>query len=107
MKTNFSKNVKKAAKRTAFVLSLLAALAIALVVVFGVVWIIGALCDALSISAAARFWISLLSLLGPALELAVNIECNFFAVVDRLLPGVFPYRMPFEIFCFWRRVLRA
>lgn len=71
MKTNFSKNVKKAAKR------------------------------------AALFWISLLSLLGPALELAVNIECNFFAVVDRLLPGVFPYRMPFEIFSFWRRVLRA
>lgn len=107
MKTNFSKNVKKAAKRAAFLSFCCAALAIALVVEFGVVWIIGALGDALSISAAARVWISLLSLLGPALELAVNIECNFLAVVDRLFPGFFSYRMPFEIFCFWRRVLRA
>ena len=107
MKTNFSKNVKKAAKRAVIFLSLLAALALALAVIFGTVWIIGTLCDALSISAAARFWISLLSLLGPALELAVNIECNFLAVVDRLFPGFFSYRMPFEIFCFWRRVLRA
>lgn len=107
MKTNFSKNVKKAAKRAAFFLSLLAAVAIALVVVFGVVWIIGALCSALNISAAARVWISILSLFGPALELAVNLECNFLAVVDRLLPGFFSYPLHFEIFSFWRRVLRA
>lgn len=107
MKTNFSKNVKKTAKRAAFSLSLLAAIALALVVVFGVVWIIGALCAALSISAAARFWISLLSLFGPGLELAVNLECNFLAVVYRLLPFFFSSPVPFEIFSFWRRVLRA
>ena len=107
MKTNFLKNVKKAAKRSAFFLSLLAALALALVVVFGVVWIIGALCDALNFSAAVRFSLSLLALFGPALELAVNLECNFLAVVDRLLPGFFSYPVPFEIFSFWRRVLRA
>lgn len=107
MKTNFSKNVKKAAKRAAFFLSLLAALALALAVIFGTVWIIGTLCDALSFSAAVRFLLSLLALFGPALEIAVNIECNFLAVVDRLLPGAFSYPIPFEIFSFWRRVLRA
>lgn len=107
MKTNFLKNVKKAAKRAAFFLSLLAALALALAVIFGAVWIIGTLCDALSFSAAVRFLLSLLALFGPALEIAVNIECNFLAVVDRLLPGSFSYPIPFEIFSFWRRVFRA
>lgn len=107
MKTNFLKNVKKAAKRAAFFLSLLAALALALAVIFGAVWIIGTLCDALSFSAAVRFLLSLLALFGPALEIAVNIECNFLAVVDRLLPGSFSFPIPFEIFSFWRRVFRA
>lgn len=107
MKTIFLKNVKKAAKRAAFFLSLLAALALALAVIFGAVWIIGTLCDALSFSAAVRFLLSLLALFGPALEIAVNIECNFLAVVDRLLPGFFSYPIPFEIFSFWRRVFRA
>ena len=97
----------KGAKRCAFCLSMLAALALALVVVFGAVWIMGALCDAFSISAAARVVFALFALLGPALELAVNIECNILAVIDRLFPGSFPYPMPFEIFSFWGRLLRA
>lgn len=97
----------KGAKRCAFCLSLLAAIALAFVVVFGTVWITGALCDAFSISAAARVVFALFVLFGPALELAVNIECNFLAVIDRLFPGSFPYPIPFEIFSFWGRLLRA
>ena len=97
----------KGAKRCAFCLSLLAAIALALVVVFGTVWIIGTLCDALSISAAARFVVSLFALFGPALELAINLECNFLAVIDRLFPGNFSYPIPFEVFSFWGRMLRA
>ena len=97
----------KGAKRCAFCISLLAAIALALVVVFGTVWIIGTLCDALSISAAARFVVSLFALFGPALELAINIECNFLAVIDRLFPGNFSYPIPFEVFSFWGRLLRA
>ena len=97
----------KGAKRCAFCLSLLAAIALALVVVFGTVWIIGSLCDALSISAAARFVVSLFALFGPALELAINLECNFLAVIDRLFPGNFSYPIPFEVFSFWGRMCRA
>ena len=97
----------KAAKRVAFLVSLLAALALALGVIFGTVLIIGTLCDTLSISAAARFVVSLFALFGPALELAVNIECNFLAVIARLFPGYFSYPIPFEVFSFWGRMLRA
>ena len=97
----------KAAKRVAFLVSLLAALALALGVIFGTVWIIGTLCDALSISDAARFVVSLFALFGPALELAINLECNFLAVIDRLFPGYFSYPIPFEVFSFWGRMLRA
>ena len=97
----------KASKRVAFLVSLLAALALALGVIFGTVLIIGTVCDALSISAAARFVVTLLALFGPALELAINIECNFLAVIDRLFPGNFSYPIPFEVFSFWGRLLRA
>ena len=97
----------KAAKRVAFLVSLLAALALALGVIFGTVLIIGTVCDALSISAAARFVVSLFALFGPALELAINLECNFLAVIDRLFPGYFSYPIPFEVFSFWGRMLRA
>ena len=97
----------KAAQRVAFLVSLLAALALALCVIFGTVWIIGTVCDALSISAAARFVVSMFALFGPALELAVNIECNFLAVIARLFPGSFSYPIPFEVFSFWGRMLRA
>lgn len=97
----------KAAQRVAFLVSILAALALALGVIFGTVLIIGTVCDALSISAAARFVVSMFALLGPALELAVNIECNFVAVIARLFPGYFSYPIPFEVFSFWGRLLRA
>ena len=97
----------KAAQRVAFLVSLLAALALALGVIFGTVLIIGTLCDTLSISAAARFVVSLFALFGPALELAVNIECNFLAVIARLFPGYFSYPIPFEVFSFWGRMCRA
>ena len=94
-------------KRCAFLVSILAALALALGVIFGTVLIIGTVCDALSISAAARFVVSLFALFGPALDLAVNIECNFLAVIARLFPGYFSYPIPFEVFSFWGRMLRA
>ena len=97
----------KAAQRVAFLVSLLAALALAIGVIFGTVWIIGTLCDALSISAAARFVVSLFALFGPALELAINLECNFLAVIARLFPGNFSYPIPFEVFSFWGRMFRA
>lgn len=97
----------KGAKRFAFCLSLLAAIALALVVVFGTVWIMGALSDAFSISAAARVVFALFALFGPALELAINIECNFLAVIARLFPGYFSYPIPFEVFSFWGRMFRA
>ena len=97
----------KAAQRVAFLVSLLAALAIAIGVIFGTVWIIGTVCDALSISAAARFVVSMFALFGPALELAINIECNFLAVISRLFPRSFSYPIPFEVFSFWCRLLRA
>lgn len=97
----------KAAQRVAFLVSLLAALALAIGVIFGTVWIIGTVCDALSVSAAARFVVSMFALFGPALELAINIECNFLAVIARLFPGSFSYPIPFEVFSFWGRMLRA
>lgn len=97
----------KAAQRVAFLVSILAALALALGVIFGTVLIIGTVFDALSISAAARFVVTLFALFGPALELAVNIECNFLAVIARLFPGYFSYPIPFEVFSFWGRMLRA
>lgn len=97
----------KAAQRVAFLVSLLAALALALGVFFGTVWIIGTVCDALSISASARFVVSMFALFGPALELAINIECNFLAVLARLFPGSFSHPIPFEVFSFWGRMLRA
>lgn len=97
----------KAAQRVAFLVSLLAALALAIGVIFGTVWIVGTLCDALSISASARIVVSMFALFGPALELAINIECNFLAVIARLFPGNFSYPIPFEVFSFWGRMLRA
>ena len=97
----------KAAKRVAFLVSLLVALALAIGVIFGTVWIIGTVCDALSISAAARFVVSMFALFGPALELAITIECNFLAVISRLFPGSFSYPLHFEVFSFWGRMLRA
>lgn len=94
-------------RRVALLLSLLLVLVLTVGVVLGCVPLILAFFDALSITGAARVVLAFLVVLGPAMELAINIECNALAVVARLFPGSFPRRMPFECFSFWGRMLRA
>ena len=95
------------ARRVALLLSLLFVLVLSVGVVLGCVPLMLALFDALSITGAARVVLVFLVVLGPAMELGINIECNALAVVARLFPGSFPCRMPFECFSFWGRMLRA
>ena len=94
-------------RRVALLLSLLFVLVLSVGVVFGCVSLMLAFFDALSITGAARVVLAFLVVLGPAMELGINIECNALAVVARLFPGSFPCRMPFECFSFWGRMLRA
>lgn len=94
-------------RRVAFLLSLLFVLVLSVGVVIGCVPLMLALFDALSITGAARVVLAFLVVLGPAMELGINIESNALAVVARLFPGSFPCRMPFECFSFWGRMLRA
>lgn len=95
------------AKRFAFLLSMLSVFALTLVVAFGPVVIIGTLFDALGITGAARTLLSMLILLWPSLELAINVECNAVALVSRLFPDYLRNSMPFGCFSFWGRMLRA
>ncbi len=95
------------ARRVALLLSLLVVLFLSVGVVLGCVPLMLAFFDALSITGAARVVLVFLVVLGPAMELGINIECNALAVVARLFPGSFPCRMPFECFSFWGRMLRA
>lgn len=95
------------AKRFAFLLSMLAVFALTLVVAFGPVVIIGPLFDALGITGAARTLLSMLILLWPSLELAINVECNAMVLVSRLFPDYLRNSMPFGCFSFWGRMLRA
>lgn len=95
------------ARRVALLLSLLVVLVLSVGVVLGCVPLMLAFFDALSITGAARVVLACLVVLGPAMELGINIECNALAVVARLFPGSFPCRMPFECFSFWGRMLRA
>ena len=95
------------ARRVALLLSLLFVLVLSVGVVFGCVSLMLAFFDALSITGAARVVLAFLVVLGPAMELGINIECNALAVVARLFPGSFTCRMPFECFSFWGRMLRA
>lgn len=95
------------AKRFAFLLSMLAVLALTLVVAFGTVVIIGTLFDALGITGAARTLLSMLILLWPSLELAINVECNAIVLVSRLFPDYLRNSMSFGCFSFWGRMLRA
>ncbi len=95
------------AKRFAFLLSMLAVFALTLVVAFGPVVIIGTLFDALGITGAARTLLSMLILLWPSLELAINVECNAMVLVSRLFPDYLRNSMPFGCFSFWGRMLRA
>ena len=95
------------ARRVALLLSLLFVLVLSVGVVFGCVSLMLAFFDALSITGAARVVLAFLVVLGPAMELGINIESNALAVVARLFPGSFPCRMPFGCFSFWGRMLRA
>lgn len=95
------------ARRVALLLSLLVVLVISVGVVLGCMPLTLAFFDALSITGAARVVLAFLVVLGPAMELGINIECNVLAVVARLFPGSFPCRMPFECFSFWGRMFRA
>lgn len=95
------------ARRVALLLSLLVVLVLSVGVVLGCVPLMLTLFDALSITGAARVVLVFLVVLGPAMELGINIECNALAVVARLFPGSFPCYMPFECFSFWGRMLRA
>ena len=94
-------------RRVALLLSLLFVLVLSVGVVLGCVPLMLAFFDALSITGAARVVLAFLVVLGPAMELGINIECNALAVVARLFPGSFTCRMPFECFSFWGRMLRA
>lgn len=94
-------------RRVALLLSLLVVLVISVGVVLGCAPLMLALFDALSITGAARVVLGFLVVLGPVMELGINIECNALAVVARLFPDSFPRRMPFECFSFWGRMLRA
>lgn len=95
------------AKRFAFLLSMLSVFVLTLVVVFGTMVFIGTLFDAIGITGAARILLAMLILLCPALELAINVECNAVALVSRLFPDYLRHSMPFGCFSFWGRMLRA
>ena len=94
-------------RRVALLLSLLFVLVLSVGVVLGCVSLMLAFFDALRITGAARVVLAFLVVLGPAMELGINIECNALAVVARLFPGSFTCRIPFECFSFWSRMLRA
>ena len=108
---NVAESVKtyaaQGARRAALLLSLLVVLVISVGVVLGCMSLMLAFFDALSITGAARVVLAFLVVLGPAMELGINIECNALAVVARLFPGSFTCRIPFECFSFWGRMLRA
>ena len=95
------------ARRVALLLSLLFVLVLSVGVTLGCMPLTLAFFDALSITGAARVVLAFLVVLGPAMELGINIESNALAVVARLFPGSFHCRMPFECFSFWGRMLRA
>ncbi len=97
----------KGAQYAAFLLSLVVVAVFSFAVGIGCMSLVLALFNALSITGAVRFALTLAALFGPALELAINTECNLLAIVDRIFPGRFPSRMPFECFSFWGRMLRA
>ena len=107
MKTNFANNVVMAAKRAAFLLSLLLVVVISLSCVAVCIPPFLLLCDVLGITGTVQFVCALIYILGPVLELTINVECNALAVVARIFPRFFPFRMPFQCFSFWHRMLHA
>ncbi len=107
MKTNFAHNVVKAVQRAAFLLSLVLVVVISFSCIVVCVPLFLLLCDVLDITGTVQFICALIFIMGPVLELTVNVECNALAVVNRIFPRFFPYRMPFQCFSFWRRMLHA
>lgn len=105
MKTNFVNNSVKATKRAAFLLSLLVVIVLTVSALFVCVYLLTSLISVLGITdIAARFVICFFGILGPAFEVAMNIEENALAVVARLFPDFFSGRRPaFEICSFWAR----
>lgn len=106
MKTNFVNNSVKAVKRAAFFFSLLVVIVLTVSALFVCVYLLTSLISVLGITdIAARFVIFFLFLLGPALEVAMNIEANALAVVERLFPAFCNgRRSSFEVCSFWVRV---
>ena len=96
-----------AAKCCAFVVSLAVVAALAFAVFFCSALLVIGLCDACHLSRLVRGVLFLVVLIGPALELAANVEYNILAAVARLFPSFFWRALPFECFSFWGRMLRA
>ena len=94
-------------RRVALLLSLLFVLVLSVGVTLGCMPLTLAFFDALSITGAARVVLAFLVVLGPAMELGINIESNALAVVARLFPDYLRNSMPFGCFSFWGRMLRA
>lgn len=107
MKTNFVNNSVKAAKRAAFLLSILVVIVLTVSVMLGCIYLLASLINAFDIaSIAARVVLAFFVILGPACEVAMNIGQNALAVLARLFPGFFPGRRPaFELCSFWARTL--
>lgn len=95
------------AKRCAFVISLAVVAAVAFAVCFCSALLVLGLCDAFHLSRFVRGVLSLVVLIGPALELAANVEYNLIAAVARLFPSFFWRPLPFERFSFWGRMCHA
>lgn len=105
MKTNFVNNSVKAAKRAAFLLSLLVVIVLTVSALLGCVYLLVSLISVFCITGiTARVVLSFLFLLGPAFEVAMNIETNALAVVERLFPAFCNgRRSSFEVCSFWAR----
>lgn len=92
MKTNFVNNSVKAAKRAAFLLSLLVVIVLTVSALFVCVYLLTSLISVLGITDfAARFVFSFLFLLGPAFEVAMNIETNAPGSGCPSFPWLFPW----------------
>lgn len=105
MKTNFVNNSVKAAKRAAFLLSLLVVIVLTVSALLGCVYLLVSLISVFCITGiVARVVLSFFFLLGPAFEVAMNIETNALAVVERLFPAFCnDHRSSFEVCSFWAR----
>ena len=97
----------KTVKRCAFAISLAVVAVVAFSVCFGSCLLVIGLCDAFHLSSFVRGVLSMVVLIGPALELAANVEYNLLAAVARLFPSFFCCAIPFERFSFWGRMCRA